>query len=112
LFEEMAGREAVVMCREAMSDAAGVQGWELQANRGMAALLLPGALVREQLRSWLENNKLDSVSSALLAKRGEALVRGLAGVFDVNLPVVVYRLQELGFVAKGVGQGDLAFEAR
>lgn len=112
LFEEMTVRAPVVMCREPRVDATGIEWWELQANRGMGSLLMPRAIVKEQLGSWLENNALASVSAALAARKGEALVRGLADVFDVNLPVVVYRLQELGFVAKSVGQGDLAFEER
>jgi hypothetical protein len=112
LFEEMASREPVVMCREPRLEATGIEWWELQANRGMACLLMPRALVKEELRSWLAGRALESVGAALAAKKGEALVRGLADVFDVNLAVVVYRLQELGFLAKSVGQAELAFAER
>jgi len=78
----------------------------------MACLLMPSAIVKQQLRSWLEINGEESVSTVLREKKGVALVRGLADVFDVNLPIVVYRLQELGFIPKSVGQRELAFEER
>jgi len=111
LFEEMASPGPAVMCREPSLDgAASGQWWEIQANKGMASLLMPRQIVGEQLRMWLASKGLESVEAAFAARRGEALVRVLSELFDVNLPVAFYRLRDLGFVPRDVGQTTLVLE--
>jgi hypothetical protein len=73
---------------------------------------MPRPIVQEQVSSWVEHIGLSSVSNALQEKRGEAFIRDLANVFDVNVPVVVYRLQELGIIPMGADQHELVFDER
>ena len=112
LFEEFDDRDSTVMCREPHVGASAIAWWEVQANRGMSCLLMPRPTVREQVSSWLIQRGLSSVSDALREERAEALVRDMANVFDVNVPVVVYRLQELGMIPTGADQHEFVFDER
>lgn len=110
LFDELSGRTSVVMCRDTESGTG--EWWEVQANRGMGCLLMPRELVKEQTRSWLDANGFATIGDVLAGERGEALLRGLSDVFDVNPVVVFYRLQLLKLIASEVGQSVMAFEER
>jgi IrrE N-terminal-like domain len=110
LFEELTSRTSVVMCRDTESGAG--EWWEVQANRGMGCLLMPRELIKEQTRSWLDANEFATIGDALAEKKGEALLRELSSVFDVNPVVVLYRLQALKLIASEVGQSVMAFEER
>jgi hypothetical protein len=110
LFEGMTGRTSVVMCRDTESGSG--EWWEIQANRGMGCLLMPRDILMEQSRSWLHANGFATIGDALAEKKGEALLRMLSNVFDVNPIVVLYRLQALKLLPNEVGQSVMAFEER
>lgn len=100
LFPELR-RDPAVLCYTPTIDnpSQGVSDWwEYQANRGMAALLLPKALFREQTRGVLGLLGLASMEEAIAVGRGEAVLDELIRIFDVNRPVIFYRLQQFGFI--------------
>ncbi len=84
--------------------------WEYQANRGMAALLLPRRLLAAQVRAACAAGTHSSVEAAVGAGAGEALLHDLAGVFDVNPAMVLYRLQALGYLPRSAAQMGLELE--
>jgi hypothetical protein len=108
LFEDIV-EPTKVMCRMDAIDGADAYPpwWEYQANRGMASLLLPRDLVREQLSAALDRRGLGDIHSALAAEQGKVVLDELAGVFDVSFEMTVFRLLELGFLPKNDGQGNL-----
>jgi hypothetical protein len=108
LFPELAEAKGV-MCRQDSIDRK-VQDqpwWEYQANRGMSALLLPSDLVKDCLSTALSKRGHSDMRAALHAECGKAVLRELMDVFDVSFEMTLYRLQELGFMSKHVGQGGL-----
>jgi hypothetical protein len=72
--------------------------WEYQANRGMAALLLPKVLFVEHVNGALKKLGVGSVEEAIRRGCSEALLDELMQTFDVNRPMVFYRLQQYGFI--------------
>lgn len=115
LFDEMSSRQVLVLCRgsEITSPTGDYprtkEWWEYQANRGMGSLLLPTKLLRDHVEKVLASLGLATMQEALGQCRGEEVVRNLAGVFDVSLGMMVYRLQERGWLEKNSGQLDLGF---
>jgi len=100
LFPELQ-RDPAVLCYTPTIDNPGQHAsdwWEYQANRGMAALLLPKALFHEHVRRVLEVLSIGSMEEAIAASRGEAVLEELVRIFDVNRPMVFYRLQQWGFI--------------
>lgn len=92
-----------IMCRpEGIGDVqyAG-EWWEYQANQCMAALLLPRSLVSTVVRSRLADGGFKSGDDCVRAGSGEKLVRDVAEEFDVSQTATFYRLQKLGFIARG-----------
>ena len=71
----------------------------------MASLLMPKVLVASELYLAL-GGRFESIEEAFRAGEGESLAQDLADTFDVNLPMVVYRIRELGFFGKPKGSGQ------
>jgi len=110
LFPELVELKAV-MCRQDAIEGSSEKPpwWEYQANRGMAALLLPSDLVKQFLSEALHKRGFADIQEAMNARRGKVVLQDLMEVFDVSFEMTLYRLQELGFISKHVGQGGLTF---
>lgn len=108
LFEEL-DQPRAVMCRKETIEGASEKPpwWEYQANRGMSCLLLPRDLVLQFLTSALAKRGLADMRAALGANQGRLVIHDLMEVFDVSFEMTLYRLQELGFISKHVGQAGL-----
>jgi len=99
LFNDEQPDEPKILCREVI----GTQSinkkydgrwWEYQANKAMAALLLPKALVYEAMRPYMEKRGLLGGEVLDESKRNEA-ISFLSDIFDINPIVVRYRLEDL-----------------
>lgn len=75
--------------------------WEYQANRCMAALLMPRRLFGPFVIETTKTAGYASFMDAVAAGAGEEIATAVADEFDVNLAAVLYRLQDLGFVTDG-----------
>lgn len=93
-----------VLCRQIAVDQPGYQGewWEYQANRCMAELLLPRRLFEKELATALNACSYSSIEDAARERDSGAITTALADEFDVSLTMVIYRLQELGFIRNGL----------
>jgi hypothetical protein len=112
LFGGAPVRSAGVLCRsgdirERPDYGVSRQWWEYQANRAMAALLLPVGLFRKQVEETLKRMGIADARAALAAGRGREFVGELASAFDVSLDMTVYRLQERGWLPKNIAQYEL-----
>jgi hypothetical protein len=109
LFEDLVEPRAVMCRRETIEGAPSTKApwWEFQANRGMSCLLLPRDLLRTFLPEALKKRELADMRAALEANRARAVLQELMEVFDVSFEMTLYRLQELGFISKHVGQAGL-----
>ena len=97
-----------VLCRSATIDRLqGVDWWEFQANRGMACLLLPKALLTASVREAIKALGATDVRELLRAGQSELLVRQLMNEFDVGMEMTIYRLQDLGFFQRNGDQKEL-----
>ncbi|HEY2955875.1 MAG TPA: hypothetical protein VGK89_11575 [Candidatus Eisenbacteria bacterium] len=109
-------RAARILCRHESVDAvsAGARPrynghwWEYQANRGMAALLLPRRHFADRVSTACATRGVATVEAVVRTGEGEPLVRALADVFDVNPVMVLYRLQDLGYLPRDVSQEVLS----
>lgn len=92
-----------IMCRHETEGTHGYSGewWELQANRCMAALLMPRDLLVTSVRRRLDARSLRSVEDAVRMGECETIVRELASEFDVNPVVALRRLDALGYLPAG-----------
>lgn len=93
-----------IMCRPEGVGNVGYKGewWEYQANRCMAALLLPKRMVSESVRKRLKDGGFKSGEDCLARGHGEELVREISDEYDVSQLASLYRLQDLGFIPTGV----------
>lgn len=107
LFDDVVQPKAVMCRQDGIDVAGGSDWWEVQANRGMAAVLLPPELVKTVLTDTLAKHGFVDFHSALGAERGRMVTQDLMQVFDVSFEMMFYRLQGLGFIPKTVGQGRL-----
>jgi len=91
-----------ILCRETATELSSYSGewWEYQANQCMGALLLPKHFLSKQLDHALAVHGVDSFEMALRLGHGESVARGLANIFDVNGPVVLFRLQQMGLAPR------------
>lgn len=71
---------------------------EVQANRGMAALLMPRSVFVEVARHELARAGLESGRLVGESKAAASVAAALAGRFDVSRAAAVIRLRTLGFV--------------
>lgn len=92
-----------IMCRSE-GVASGYRGewWEYQANRCMAALLMPKRLVSNSVKERLTVSGFASASDCVAEGHGESFIRGISDEYDVSQVATLYRLQDLGFIPKGV----------
>jgi Zn-dependent peptidase ImmA (M78 family) len=68
--------------------------WEVQANKGMAALLLPRQLVHKAIAPFVKKEGMLGLTILPEAER-ETAARQLSDIFDVNPVVARYRLTAL-----------------
>ncbi len=109
LFEDLGKPPTAVMCRRPSETcAASGPWWEYQANRGMASLLVPRALVRDQFSAWLAAVGAATITEVLTAGRVRVLASDLADEFDVSLEMMVYRLGDIGLLPQSAAQAELA----
>lgn len=103
-------RRESIMCRADSLGRHGYTGewWEYQANRCMAALLLPKTLFSRAVHAALEAREANSFEVVMRTGDAESIVRALADDFDVSLSMTVIRLEALGFIPKA-SQGALRF---
>lgn len=71
---------------------------EVQANRGMASLLMPRALFRAIGRAVLSERGLEPIQYEPESEQGIALSREMAGRFEVSRLAARIRLEVLGFL--------------
>jgi hypothetical protein len=86
-----------ILCREESGGVYRGEWWEYQANKCMAALLLPKFHFIPQLEDALKAVGVVSFKKAIVTGQDEAVIRSLANTFDVSWQAVLLRLQELGF---------------
>jgi hypothetical protein len=110
LFPDMRPVESRTLCRtETIEQPGRVQlgeWWEYQANRGMASLLLPRAMVREHIAATLARLGAADMLAAIRAGQGEVVIRAIMDAFDVSYEMAFYRLDALG-VLPAPGQPEL-----
>jgi Zn-dependent peptidase ImmA (M78 family) len=95
LFGESASNEPLILCRDEKPVASyRGQWWEYQANKAMAALLLPSQLVTAALESYLL--RIGSFGAiALDQERRPDAIKMLSETFNVNPVVARLRLDSL-----------------
>jgi hypothetical protein len=69
--------------------------WEQQANRAMAALLLPRDLLTEQLDAEMQDRGLSSLEGAFAFRQGMDVLKDLSEAFDVSFRMMLYRVKAL-----------------
>lgn len=96
-----------IMCRGENMGQRGYSGewWEFQANRCMAALLLPKRLFSTSTTKILADGGFASGEDCVKRGHGESLVRELSDEYDVSQTATLFRLQALGFLPSGAQKG-------
>lgn len=92
-----------IMCRSEGISGAGYRGewWEFQANRCMAALLLPRRMVGDSVRRRLADGGFKTGEDCIRVGHGQLLIEQIADEYDVSQTATLYRLQALGFIPTG-----------
>jgi len=101
LFDEPAGDEEVesVQCLKRDVAYAGVKDWrEYQANRGMAALMMPRQLFIEVAQEHCDLLGVELLMGEMASDAAYRLSYGLARMFGVSYQAAEIRLKTLGFV--------------
>jgi hypothetical protein len=98
---------STILCREEAVGHWHYNGewWEYQANRCMAALLLPKQLLKEKVVNQLTRYQVPSFTEAIKADKAAALIRDLSNIFDVSFEATLYRLKDFGFIPSDVQMG-------
>ncbi|MCC6962539.1 MAG: ImmA/IrrE family metallo-endopeptidase [candidate division Zixibacteria bacterium] len=93
-------QNSTILCREEVIGSRHYNGewWEYQANRCMAALLLPKEILKVQVAAVLEVNRLSDLEAAIKNGRAVSAIRDLADVFDVSVEATIYRLKDFGYI--------------
>lgn len=99
LFNNEQPDEPKILCREVIgtsSRSSKYDGrwWEYQANKAMAALLLPRPLVQEAMKDFLETRGLLGGEVLTDTKREKAIFK-ISEIFDVNPIVARFRIADL-----------------
>lgn len=82
--------------------------WEVQANKAMAALLMPKTIFRDQAQKFVEQFSLNVQDVALRESNRRTLSLHMQPVFHVSKEAITYRLDALVFPpAKQIGFGSL-----
>ena len=84
-------------------------GREYQANRGMAALLLPARLLRTDLEEVLKLRDCQTLRDAVAAGKGQVVLHEACDVFDVSLEMMLYRVQELKLLPREDAQSEFGW---
>ncbi|MEX2181897.1 MAG: hypothetical protein WD771_07630 [Gemmatimonadaceae bacterium] len=88
-----------ILCRsEGIGSTYRGEWWEFQANRCMAALLLPRQMVGTSVRKLLAGGGFSTAIECLERGEGERLIGDLSCEYDVSQTATLYRLQGLGFI--------------
>jgi hypothetical protein len=97
--ESDTGRDKSYQCLERNLTRGGSDWREVQANKGMAALLMPKGFFLSLCQS--ERERLFGVSKPILKESAEAtqLAKSLGKLFDVSVQSVQIRLEELNVFA-------------
>jgi len=92
-----------IMCREESVGRIGYNGqwWEYQANRCMAALLLPRRLFGASAKRCLGDGGFKSGEECLNRGYAEHFVRELSDEYNVSQQATLLRLQALGYLPSG-----------
>ena len=93
-----------IMCRADTVGRTGYRGewWEYQANRCMAALLLPRTMFSASAKKRLADRGFKSGNDCVQSGYGESLIRELSDEYDVSQQATLFRLQALGFLPSGM----------
>jgi hypothetical protein len=93
-----------IMCRMRTIENTSYQGewWEYQANRGMVTLLLPRDLFSPTVREVLRRRNFESMLDAAADEALTLVVGELMDIFDTSFTMTIYRLQDLGFIPRGL----------
>jgi Zn-dependent peptidase ImmA (M78 family) len=91
-----------ILCRESsvFHNRYNGEWWEYQANRCMAALMLPRDLLREQINELLALLGCSLFEEAIQANLARNVVHKLTHQFDVSREAILYRLKDLGYVSE------------
>lgn len=88
-----------ILCRsEGIGTVYRGEWWEFQANRCMAALLLPRQMVGNSVKKLLADGGYSTAVECLERGDGERLIADLSREYDVSQTATLYRLQGLGFI--------------
>ena len=98
-----ASQRPPIMCRSEGMSVTGYSGewWEFQANRCMAALLLPRKMVGDSVRRRLADGGFKTGEDCIHGGVGQLLIEQIADEYDVSQTATLYRLQALGFIPTG-----------
>ena len=113
LFLEMPAATPVLCRRQSrttLSHSNQKEWWEYQANRGMASLLLPKELLKENINNIVSSCEFVTIIDALAACEVEKTIKRVMRIFDVSMPLAMFRLQELGYIPKNAKQQPLFLE--
>ncbi|MEI6042511.1 MAG: hypothetical protein WCQ00_03015 [bacterium] len=98
LFDDSHDDTLRVLCRDIKGVESNTkyngQWWEYQANRAMAALLLPRILVGKAIVPYLVSRGVFGIMALDQNKKDEA-ISALSDIFNVNPVVVKFRLEEM-----------------
>jgi len=99
--EEPAPSQTLMRClKRDVAPGRGASDWrEVQANRGMAALLMPRSLFSSVAAEERSANELPPFPLVDASQEGDRLVRRLAARFDVSRQAAQIRLRTLGLLA-------------
>lgn len=111
LFGSAAPIAPTILCRgEAIDDRVRHRdGREYQANRGMAALLLPRTLLTNHSAEVLKTAGFETLRDAVKRGKGEAILRELCDIFDVSLQMMLYRVQDLMLLPREDAQSEFGW---
>ncbi len=92
-----------ILCRAESVNHSSYNGewWEYQANRCMAALLLPKKMFSASAKQRLAGGGFKSGEDCLKRGYGESLVRELSDEYDVSQQATLFRLQALALLPSG-----------
>lgn len=111
-FGDETTRTPKVLCRGESIEGSTKKGpsewWEYQANRGMAALILPKALVAPRVEEAIRERGMEDMYDVIHAGKSEEVVREIMETFDASMQMTFYRLQDLGYLTAPSGQGSFA----
>jgi hypothetical protein len=113
-MEEKAEPQRLMRClkKDVLFRGGGVNDWrEVQANMGMAALLMPQSLFRQLAGNVVEHHHLGTAALMVGSAAAATLTAEMAAFFDVSRQAAGIRLETLEMLSP-VGQPSLIHETR